>query len=75
MGYWSDWSVPILVTTAAVFTYIAGLLVWVEGLPWAHVPYVGLSPGGAGLASAGFWGIGICPDSLNVAWEEEISFS
>uniref|UniRef100_A0A452U1V2 Glycerophosphodiester phosphodiesterase domain containing 5 n=1 Tax=Ursus maritimus TaxID=29073 RepID=A0A452U1V2_URSMA len=27
MGYWSDWSVPILVTTAAAFTYIAGLLV------------------------------------------------
>lgn len=37
MGYWSDWSVPILVTTAAAFTYIAGLLVWVEGFPWAHV--------------------------------------
>lgn len=27
MGYWSDWSVPILVTTAAAFTYISGLLV------------------------------------------------
>ncbi|XP_064144782.1 glycerophosphodiester phosphodiesterase domain-containing protein 5 isoform X3 [Loxodonta africana] len=27
MGYWSDWSVPILVTTAAAFTYIAGLLI------------------------------------------------
>ncbi|EHA99880.1 Glycerophosphodiester phosphodiesterase domain-containing protein 5 [Heterocephalus glaber] len=27
MGYWSDWSVPILVTTATAFTYIAGLLV------------------------------------------------
>uniref|UniRef100_A0A9L0S892 Glycerophosphodiester phosphodiesterase domain containing 5 n=1 Tax=Equus caballus TaxID=9796 RepID=A0A9L0S892_HORSE len=27
MGYWSDWSVPILMTTAAAFTYIAGLLV------------------------------------------------
>nr|XP_012600350.1 glycerophosphodiester phosphodiesterase domain-containing protein 5 isoform X1 [Microcebus murinus]XP_012600351.1 glycerophosphodiester phosphodiesterase domain-containing protein 5 isoform X1 [Microcebus murinus]XP_012600352.1 glycerophosphodiester phosphodiesterase domain-containing protein 5 isoform X1 [Microcebus murinus]XP_012600353.1 glycerophosphodiester phosphodiesterase domain-containing protein 5 isoform X1 [Microcebus murinus]XP_012600354.1 glycerophosphodiester phosphodiesterase len=27
MGYWSDWPVPILVTTAAAFTYIAGLLV------------------------------------------------
>lgn len=56
MGYWSDWSVPILVTTAAAFTYIAGLLVWVEGLPWAHVLHAGLSPGGAGLASAGSMG-------------------
>lgn len=37
MGYWSDWSVPILVTTAAAFTYIAGLLVCGEKLPWAHV--------------------------------------
>ncbi|XP_063112556.1 glycerophosphodiester phosphodiesterase domain-containing protein 5 isoform X3 [Cavia porcellus] len=27
VGYWSDWSVPILVTTATAFTYIAGLLV------------------------------------------------
>ncbi|XP_053780322.1 glycerophosphodiester phosphodiesterase domain-containing protein 5 isoform X3 [Desmodus rotundus] len=27
MGYWSDWSVPILMTTATAFTYIAGLLV------------------------------------------------
>lgn len=27
MGYWSDWFVPILMTTAAAFTYIAGLLV------------------------------------------------
>ncbi|KAB1272400.1 Glycerophosphodiester phosphodiesterase domain-containing protein 5 [Camelus dromedarius] len=27
MGYWSDWSVPILITTAAAFTYVAGLLV------------------------------------------------
>lgn len=27
MGYWSDWSVPILMTTAAAFTYIAGLQV------------------------------------------------
>uniref|UniRef100_A0A8C9HVH4 Glycerophosphodiester phosphodiesterase domain containing 5 n=1 Tax=Piliocolobus tephrosceles TaxID=591936 RepID=A0A8C9HVH4_9PRIM len=27
MGYWSDWPVPILVTTAAAFAYIAGLLV------------------------------------------------
>ncbi|XP_076969664.1 glycerophosphodiester phosphodiesterase domain-containing protein 5 isoform X2 [Tamandua tetradactyla] len=27
MGYWSDWSVPILVTTAAAFTYITGLLI------------------------------------------------
>nr|XP_012788705.1 unnamed protein product [Sorex araneus] len=26
-GYWSDWSVPILLTTATAFTYIAGLLV------------------------------------------------
>lgn len=50
MGYWSDWSVPILVTTAAAFTYIAGLLVWVEGLPWAHAPRSML---------CGLWGIGI----------------
>ncbi|XP_025750249.2 glycerophosphodiester phosphodiesterase domain-containing protein 5 isoform X2 [Callorhinus ursinus] len=27
MGYWSDWSVPIFVTTAAASTYITGLLV------------------------------------------------
>nr|XP_009686628.1 PREDICTED: glycerophosphodiester phosphodiesterase domain-containing protein 5 [Struthio camelus australis] len=27
MGYWSDWSIPILVTTAAGFTYIAVLLI------------------------------------------------
>ncbi|XP_030872159.1 glycerophosphodiester phosphodiesterase domain-containing protein 5 isoform X2 [Gorilla gorilla gorilla] len=27
LGYWSDWPVPILVTTAAAFAYIAGLLV------------------------------------------------
>uniref|UniRef100_A0A8C3UE58 Glycerophosphodiester phosphodiesterase domain containing 5 n=1 Tax=Catharus ustulatus TaxID=91951 RepID=A0A8C3UE58_CATUS len=27
MGYWSDWSIPILVTTAAGFTYIAMLLI------------------------------------------------
>lgn len=27
MGYWSDWSIPILVTTAAGFTYITMLLV------------------------------------------------
>ncbi|XP_045149024.1 glycerophosphodiester phosphodiesterase domain-containing protein 5 [Echinops telfairi] len=27
MGYWSDWSVPILVTTAATFTYIYGLVI------------------------------------------------
>ncbi|XP_060091022.1 glycerophosphodiester phosphodiesterase domain-containing protein 5 isoform X1 [Heteronotia binoei] len=27
MGYWSDWSVPILVTTAAGFTYITALLI------------------------------------------------
>lgn len=27
MGYWSDWSVPILMATAAAFTYIAGLQV------------------------------------------------
>lgn len=27
MGYWSDWSMPILTTTATAFTYIAGLLV------------------------------------------------
>lgn len=27
MGYWSDWSVPILLTAATTFTYIAGLLV------------------------------------------------
>ncbi|XP_035121296.1 glycerophosphodiester phosphodiesterase domain-containing protein 5 isoform X3 [Callithrix jacchus] len=27
MGYWSDWPMPILVTTAAAFAYIAGLLV------------------------------------------------
>lgn len=27
MGYWSDWSIPILVTTAAGFTYITVLLV------------------------------------------------
>ncbi|XP_054581604.1 glycerophosphodiester phosphodiesterase domain-containing protein 5 [Eptesicus fuscus] len=27
MGYWSDWSVPILMTAATAFTYIAGLLV------------------------------------------------
>lgn len=40
MGYWSDWSVPILVTTAAAFTYIAGLLVCVEGLPWAPVSLI-----------------------------------
>ncbi|XP_029458004.1 glycerophosphodiester phosphodiesterase domain-containing protein 5 isoform X2 [Rhinatrema bivittatum] len=26
-GYWSDWSIPILVTTAAGFTYIAALLI------------------------------------------------
>ncbi|KAL8191282.1 UNVERIFIED_CONTAM: Glycerophosphodiester phosphodiesterase domain-containing protein 5 [Gekko kuhli] len=26
-GYWSDWSVPILVTTAAGFTYITALLI------------------------------------------------
>ncbi|XP_059564406.1 glycerophosphodiester phosphodiesterase domain-containing protein 5 isoform X3 [Myotis daubentonii] len=26
MGYWSDWSVPILMTAATAFTYIAGLL-------------------------------------------------
>ncbi|XP_026939218.1 glycerophosphodiester phosphodiesterase domain-containing protein 5 isoform X5 [Sagmatias obliquidens] len=26
-GYWSDWSVPILMTTAAAFTYVAGLQV------------------------------------------------
>ncbi|XP_043927076.1 glycerophosphodiester phosphodiesterase domain-containing protein 5 isoform X2 [Protopterus annectens] len=26
-GYWSDWSIPVLVTTAAGFTYIAFLLV------------------------------------------------
>lgn len=27
MGYWSDWSIPILVTTAAGFTYITMLLI------------------------------------------------
>ncbi|EPQ08309.1 Glycerophosphodiester phosphodiesterase domain-containing protein 5 [Myotis brandtii] len=27
LGYWSDWSVPILMTAATAFTYIAGLLV------------------------------------------------
>ncbi|KAK9402621.1 GDPD5: Glycerophosphodiester phosphodiesterase domain containing 5 [Crotalus adamanteus] len=27
MGYWSDWSIPILVTTAAGFTYITALLI------------------------------------------------
>ncbi|NXN95532.1 GDPD5 protein, partial [Rhinopomastus cyanomelas] len=27
MGYWSDWSVPMLVTAAAAFTYVAVLLV------------------------------------------------
>ncbi|KAJ7319733.1 hypothetical protein JRQ81_019244 [Phrynocephalus forsythii] len=27
MGYWSDWSIPILVTTAAGFTYITFLLI------------------------------------------------
>lgn len=27
MGYWSDWSIPILVTTAAGFTYVTVLLV------------------------------------------------
>ncbi|EOA98048.1 Glycerophosphodiester phosphodiesterase domain-containing protein 5, partial [Anas platyrhynchos] len=27
MGYWSDWSIPILVTTAAGFTYITVLLI------------------------------------------------
>lgn len=36
MGYWSDWSIPILVTTAAGFTYITVLLVsttpFAEGL-------------------------------------------
>lgn len=73
MGYWSDWSVPILVTTAAAFTYIAGLLVWVEGLPWAHV---GLLPGGAGLVSTGLWEVGTlsCLDPLDVVWKEEVSF-
>ncbi|XP_054830880.1 glycerophosphodiester phosphodiesterase domain-containing protein 5 isoform X2 [Eublepharis macularius] len=27
MGYWSDWSIPILVSTAAGFTYITALLI------------------------------------------------
>ncbi|XP_015412965.1 PREDICTED: glycerophosphodiester phosphodiesterase domain-containing protein 5 isoform X3 [Myotis davidii] len=27
LGYWSDWSVPILMTAATAFTYITGLLV------------------------------------------------
>uniref|UniRef100_A0A5F8HGB6 Glycerophosphodiester phosphodiesterase domain containing 5 n=1 Tax=Monodelphis domestica TaxID=13616 RepID=A0A5F8HGB6_MONDO len=27
MGYWSDWSIPILLTTATGFTYITGLLI------------------------------------------------
>ncbi|XP_074836998.1 glycerophosphodiester phosphodiesterase domain-containing protein 5 [Carettochelys insculpta] len=27
MGYWSDWSIPILVTAAAGFTYITALLI------------------------------------------------
>uniref|UniRef100_A0A4X1UMR9 Glycerophosphodiester phosphodiesterase domain containing 5 n=2 Tax=Sus scrofa TaxID=9823 RepID=A0A4X1UMR9_PIG len=27
LGYWSDWSVPILMATAAAFTYVAGLQV------------------------------------------------
>ncbi|XP_067389415.1 glycerophosphodiester phosphodiesterase domain-containing protein 5 isoform X5 [Emydura macquarii macquarii] len=27
MGYWSDWSIPILLTTAAGFTYITALLI------------------------------------------------
>lgn len=73
MGYWSDWSVPILVTTAAAFTYIAGLLVWVEGLPWAHM---GLLLGGGGLASAGFMGRqGHCSaQTLEYCLGREVSF-
>ncbi|XP_019386065.1 PREDICTED: glycerophosphodiester phosphodiesterase domain-containing protein 5 isoform X3 [Crocodylus porosus] len=27
MGYWSDWSIPILITTAAGFTYVTALLI------------------------------------------------
>ncbi|XP_044306084.1 glycerophosphodiester phosphodiesterase domain-containing protein 5 isoform X2 [Varanus komodoensis] len=27
MGYWSDWSIPVLVTTAAGFTYVTALLI------------------------------------------------
>lgn len=46
MGYWSDWSIPILVTTAAGFTYITVLLVsrvtshFLEVLkrPWTSQP-------------------------------------
>lgn len=43
MGYWSDWSVPILMTAATAFTYIAGLLV--RG--------AGPAPGRGGMACAG----------------------
>ncbi|XP_019379293.1 PREDICTED: glycerophosphodiester phosphodiesterase domain-containing protein 5 [Gavialis gangeticus] len=27
MGYWSDWSIPVLITTAAGFTYVTALLI------------------------------------------------
>uniref|UniRef100_A0A2I3GQZ8 Glycerophosphodiester phosphodiesterase domain containing 5 n=4 Tax=Catarrhini TaxID=9526 RepID=A0A2I3GQZ8_NOMLE len=53
MGYWSDWPVPILVTTAAAFAYIAGLLVLAlchiavgqqMNLHWLHKASSGLPP-------------------------------
>lgn len=56
MGYWSDWSVPILVTSAAAFTYIAGLLVW-RG--WGRVPWWLCSQEGQAWPLRVYRGIGL----------------
>lgn len=66
LGYWSDWSVPILMTTVAAFTYIAGLLVreaalrgretWpVSALEGPNQQEAGFSLGFLGCCISGAW--------------------
>lgn len=61
LGYWSDWSVPILMATAAAFTYVAGLQVLAlchiavgqqMNLHWLHKVRAA-SPGARGREAGG----------------------
>lgn len=46
MGYWSDWSIPNLVTIAAAFTYITMLLVSLRrGFGVGEIPFCSLAAG------------------------------
>uniref|UniRef100_F7DBA1 Glycerophosphodiester phosphodiesterase domain containing 5 n=1 Tax=Xenopus tropicalis TaxID=8364 RepID=F7DBA1_XENTR len=69
-GHWDDWSIPILITTAAGFTYITALLMLALGhiavgqqmnLHWLHKGFLGVILVATVIAMA----------SMGEMWEEE----